>query len=57
MSEKHTRREQRKMSIYFPERISDKIREEAKRLGRPVSWVMQRAWAIAREEIERIPGQ
>jgi uncharacterized small protein (TIGR04563 family) len=32
------------------------IRDEAARLDRSLSWVIQRAWKIARLEIKRLPS-
>lgn len=32
------------------------IRDEAARLDRSLSWVIQRAWKIAREEIKKLPS-
>jgi uncharacterized small protein (TIGR04563 family) len=32
------------------------IKDEAARLDRSLSWVVQRAWKIARLEIKRIPS-
>jgi uncharacterized small protein (TIGR04563 family) len=43
-----------KRSLYFPGGMLDEIRVEAKRLDRGVSWVVQRAWRLARDEIRRI---
>lgn len=45
----------RKQSLYFPEEILDEVRNEAIRLDRSVSWVVQQAWRIAREEMAKIP--
>jgi uncharacterized small protein (TIGR04563 family) len=32
------------------------IQQEANRLDRSLSWVMQRAWKIARTEIRKLPS-
>lgn len=40
-----------KKSIYFPLKMSKEIEREALRQDRTVSWLLQRAWAIARAEI------
>jgi uncharacterized small protein (TIGR04563 family) len=34
----------------------DDIRQEAKRLDRSISWVMQRAWEIGRDSVSRLPS-
>lgn len=47
--------DKRKQSLYFPETMLKEIQEEAARLDRSLSWVVQRAWKMAREEIKKIP--
>jgi uncharacterized small protein (TIGR04563 family) len=37
-----------RISMFFPIEMYDEVRAEAKRLRRPVSWVIQRAWTIYR---------
>jgi uncharacterized small protein (TIGR04563 family) len=46
----------RKQSLYFPETMLQEISEEATRLERSLSWVVQRAWKLARQEMRKIPG-
>jgi uncharacterized small protein (TIGR04563 family) len=46
----------RKQSLYFPEIMLQEIAAEAKRLDRSLSWVVQRAWKGAREEIKNLPS-
>lgn len=46
----------RKQSLYFPEETLREIQEEAIRLDRSLSWIVQRAWRVARERIAKIPG-
>ena len=46
----------RKQSLYFPLQMLVEIREEAKRLDRSLSWVIQRAWMVAKGEIRDMPG-
>jgi uncharacterized small protein (TIGR04563 family) len=46
----------RKQSLYFPEDMLDEIKQEAARLDRPLSWVVQRAWKMAKGEIRRLPS-
>jgi uncharacterized small protein (TIGR04563 family) len=48
-------RESTKQSLYFPMEMLAEIRQEAKRLDRSLSWVIQRAWAVARGEIRQMP--
>jgi uncharacterized small protein (TIGR04563 family) len=48
--------DKRKQSLYFPEDMLAEIQSEANRLDRSISWVVQRAWMIARKEIERFQG-
>ena len=46
----------RKQSLYFPESMLQEIKDEAARLDRSLSWVVQRAWKMARLEIRKIPS-
>ena len=46
--------EMAKQSLYFPEEMLKEIREEAKRLDRPLSWVVAQAWKLARGKIKKI---
>ncbi|MBI5512949.1 MAG: TIGR04563 family protein [Deltaproteobacteria bacterium] len=48
--------DKRKQSLYFPESMLLEIQQEANRLDRSLSWVMQRAWKIARTEIRKLPS-
>ena len=50
------RSDKRKQSIYFPEEMLQEIKDEAARLDRSLSWVVQRAWKIARLEIRKLPS-
>lgn len=51
-----TNMDKRKQSLYFPETMLAEIKEEAARLDRSLSWVVQRAWKLARAEIRKIPS-
>lgn len=51
-----TKTDKRKQSLYFPESMLQEIKEEAARLDRSLSWVVQRAWKLARLEIKRLPS-
>lgn len=44
----------RKQSLYFPQGMLDEIRREARRIERPISWVMQRSWIVAKASIKAI---
>lgn len=46
----------RKQSLYMPEWMLDEINEEALRQDRSLSWLVQRAWAVARETIKKYPA-
>ena len=48
--------DKRKQSLYFPEEMLKEIREEAFRQDRSLSWIVQRAWLVARAELGRIPS-
>ncbi|MGO9832990.1 MAG: TIGR04563 family protein [Polyangiaceae bacterium] len=43
-----------KQSLYFPEEMLDEIAVEARRLDRSRSWVLQRAWKTARQDIQKL---
>ncbi len=45
----------KQQSFYFPEEMLAEITEEMDRLGRPITWGVQTAWKLAREEIKKIP--
>jgi uncharacterized small protein (TIGR04563 family) len=48
--------DKRKQSLYFPESMLQEIKEEAARLDRSLSWVVQRAWKLARLDIKKLPS-
>lgn len=48
--------DKRKQSVYFPVEMLEEIQHEALRQDRTVSWIVQRAWKIAREEIMKYPS-
>ena len=48
--------DKRKQSLYFPEAMLKDIQHEADRLDRSLSWIVQRAWKMARAEIRKIPS-
>jgi uncharacterized small protein (TIGR04563 family) len=48
--------DKRKQSLYFPEEMLKEIQQEAARLDRSLSWVVQQGWKIARERIKAFPA-
>lgn len=42
----------KRVSVYFPEGMLQEIVEEAARLDRSLSWMVQRAWKISRKHIK-----
>lgn len=48
--------DKRKQSLYFTEDMLTQIVGEARRLDRSLSWVVQRAWVIARDKIGDYPS-
>ena len=48
--------DKRKQSLYFPEEMLREIQEEATRQDRSLSWIVQKAWKIARKEIVKYPS-
>ncbi len=58
MAESETNKgsDKRKQSLYFPEAMLQEIKDEAARLDRSLSWVVQRAWKMARLDIKKIPS-
>ena len=43
-----------KQSLYFPKDMLEEIKDEANRLERSSSWVVVRAWKLARETIKKM---
>ena len=48
--------DKRKQSLYFPEDVLQEIQAEAIRQDRSLSWVVQRAWMLARERLASTPS-
>ena len=48
--------DKRKQSLYFPEEMLKEIQEEATRQDRSLSWIVQKAWKIARNEVCKYPS-
>ena len=50
------RTDKRKQSVYIPEPMLSEIKRECERQERSLSWIIQRAWKIARGEIMKTPS-
>ncbi|ACL66464.1 conserved hypothetical protein [Anaeromyxobacter dehalogenans 2CP-1] len=48
--------DKQKQSLYFPEETLREIMSEAVRLDRSLSWTVQQAWRLARNELKRFPS-
>ena len=46
----------RKVTLYFNSGMLSETQKEAIRQDRSVSWIIQAAWKIAREDVRRLPG-
>lgn len=46
----------RKQSLYFPEDMLEEIQQQAQRLDRSLSWVVQQAWKISKAQLRTIPS-
>ena len=46
----------KKVTLYFSAGMLDETQHEAIRQDRSISWIIQAAWRIAREEVQRLPG-
>jgi uncharacterized small protein (TIGR04563 family) len=46
----------RKVTLYFNSGMLSETQREAIRQDRSVSWIIQAAWKIARDEVRRLPG-
>jgi uncharacterized small protein (TIGR04563 family) len=56
MEDGHPKYNKCKQSLYFPKEMLDEMAAEAKRLQRPMSWVVQRAWRFAKEQLRKMPS-
>ena len=57
MNEKNdSKTDKRKQSLYFPNAMLQEIKDEAARLDRSLSWVVQRAWKLAYPELRKLPS-
>ena len=48
--------QKRKVTLYFNSAMLSETQKEAIRQDRSVSWIIQAAWRIAREEVKRMPS-
>lgn len=48
--------DKRKQSLYFPEDMLQEIQQEAARLDRSLSWIVQQGWKRARAQIQAFPS-
>ncbi|WP_428263301.1 TIGR04563 family protein [Haliangium sp.] len=48
--------DKRKQSLYFPADMLKEIQHEAARQDRSLSWIVQKAWKIARDELRKFPS-
>lgn len=48
--------DKRKQSLYFPEEMLLEIKAEAERQDRSLSWIVQKAWKLARNDIAKYPS-
>jgi uncharacterized small protein (TIGR04563 family) len=48
--------QKKKVTLYFNAAMLAETQKEALRQDRSVSWIIQAAWRLAREEIRRMPG-
>lgn len=48
--------QKRKVTLYFNSAMLAETQKEAIRQDRSVSWIVQAAWRIARDEVKRMPN-
>jgi uncharacterized small protein (TIGR04563 family) len=48
--------QKKKVTLYFNAAMLAETQKEALRQDRSVSWIIQAAWRLARDEIRRMPG-
>jgi uncharacterized small protein (TIGR04563 family) len=46
----------KKVTLYFNAAVLGETQHEAIRQDRSISWIIQAAWRIARDEVRRLPG-
>jgi uncharacterized small protein (TIGR04563 family) len=47
--------QKRKVTLYFNAAMLAETQKEALRQDRSISWIIQAAWKLAREEVKRMP--
>ncbi|MFL5303909.1 MAG: TIGR04563 family protein [Polyangia bacterium] len=45
----------KKVTLYFSSAVLGETQQEAIRQDRSISWIMQAAWRLARDEVRRLP--
>ena len=48
--------QKKKVTLYFNSAMLSETQKEALRQDRSISWIIQAAWKIAREEVKRMPS-
>ena len=48
--------DERKLSVYFPTPLLNELNNIAKQLDRSRSWVLQKAWELARQDMKKFQG-
>ena len=48
--------QKRKVTLYFNAAMLAETQKEALRQDRSISWIIQAAWKIARDEVKRMPA-
>lgn len=51
-----TEKDERKLSVYLPRPILDELNTIAAQLDRSKSWVLQKAWELARQDMKKFQG-
>lgn len=46
-----------KLSLYLPIEMSQHLRTESKRTGRPISWLLRYAWNLSKERVAQLPRE
>jgi uncharacterized small protein (TIGR04563 family) len=46
----------KKVTLYFSTGVLEETQREAIRQDRSISWIIQAAWRLARDEVRRLPG-
>jgi uncharacterized small protein (TIGR04563 family) len=48
--------QKKKVTLYFNAAMLAETQREALRQDRSISWIIQAAWRLAREEVQRLPS-